>query len=527
MTEQLAAEEKDNDVEWEVAGQRAMQAMKEKDWHTACNHLRRGIELRPSLPRGYVGLSRALASIGDLGGARQAIREGLRRCEDHALLQQQLRQLPHVRLLDERSFRTAVACLENLLTEAGAADQFDLTAVLNQGRVACGLAEQPGFEAFASQLGTDADAQAQVTVLRLLLAAGRTLPDQFPYGLPLLAKGSRDSCELTRWQVFVLLAAGFLGLIPDQGTQGDLPSFNFDTMLQAQPAKSSCLLMYFKQIFGREEELQREVISFRRNVLADDAPEQTPDFWANSSVPLANVKVNRDGAIEGARGALQADFANMYIGGGVFTFGRVQEEIRFSICPELLVSCLFCEVMAPNEAIIIVGAQQFAQYTGYGGSFHCTGPYVDSIALDEHCRRDVHVAAFDAMVCTGDFQYEAGGMLRELVKATAAFAGDAHEEGAQPRRPLATGNWGSGAFSGDPQLKFLLQWMACTMAGRDMLYYPFGDPRMAELETAVARWSGTTVGDVWHQLLHTHATQPRNRDAVEWKYQAPKTVRKQ
>ena len=32
---------------------------------------------------------------------------------------------------------------------------------------------------------------------------------------------------------------------------------------------------------------------------------------------------------------LHADFANMYLGGGVICGGNVQEEIRFSICPEV------------------------------------------------------------------------------------------------------------------------------------------------------------------------------------------------
>ena len=87
MAKQLAGKEEDIDAEWQVTGQRAMLAMKEKDWHGACTHLRRGIELKPSFPRGYVGLSKALASIGDLGGARRAIEDGLHRCEDHAFAQ--------------------------------------------------------------------------------------------------------------------------------------------------------------------------------------------------------------------------------------------------------------------------------------------------------------------------------------------------------------------------------------------------------------------------------------------------------
>lgn len=44
-----------------------------------------------------------------------------------------------------------------------------------------------------------------------------------------------------------------------------------------------------------------------------------------------------------------------FIGGGVLGHGSVQEEIRFLICPELLVSMLFSEKMLHTEAIIITG----------------------------------------------------------------------------------------------------------------------------------------------------------------------------
>ena len=52
---------------------------------------------------------------------------------------------------------------------------------------------------------------------------------------------------------------------------------------------------------------------------------------------------------------LQVDFANKYIGGGVLGEGCVQEEIRFVICPELIVSLLFTEVLDRNEAVVITG----------------------------------------------------------------------------------------------------------------------------------------------------------------------------
>lgn len=44
------------------------------------------------------------------------------------------------------------------------------------------------------------------------------------------------------------------------------------------------------------------------------------------------------------------------VGGGVLGYGCVQEEIRFAICPELLVSRLFTEQLSShNEALLIIG----------------------------------------------------------------------------------------------------------------------------------------------------------------------------
>ena len=49
-------------------------------------------------------------------------------------------------------------------------------------------------------------------------------------------------------------------------------------------------------------------------------------------------------------------------------------------------------------------------------------------------------------------------------------------------RPVATGNWGCGAFKGDPQLKAMLQWMAVSTVGRpEMKYCTFKDARMEQV----------------------------------------------
>lgn len=63
------------------------------------------------------------------------------------------------------------------------------------------------------------------------------------------------------------------------------------------------------------------------------------------------------------------DFANKYIGGGVCEYGNVQEEILFTVCPEMQVAILFTDVMSDNEAVVISGATRFSNFVGYGGSF--------------------------------------------------------------------------------------------------------------------------------------------------------------
>ena len=57
--------------------------------------------------------------------------------------------------------------------------------------------------------------------------------------------------------------------------------------------------------------------------------------------------------------------------------GCVQEEIRFVICPELIVARLFTEKLQENECLIINGAERFSDYDGYGDSFKWAGNHED------------------------------------------------------------------------------------------------------------------------------------------------------
>ena len=193
-----------------------------------------------------------------------------------------------------------------------------------------------------------------------------------------------------------------------------------------------------------------------------------------------------------------------------------QEEIRFSINPECLVSMLICESMLDNEAILIRGAEQFSKYSGYGFEFQFNGPHVDKNPIDEHNVRCVSIVAIDAIPqgYTDQDEYGTATLARELDKAYCGFSfiitGD--DRGTRKMRPVATGNWGCGAFGGDKQLKTLVQWMAASMAGRPIKYYSFQDEAFSSRQAKVVdllRDRMVTVGKLYSLLISYSKLQDR------------------
>ena len=55
----------------------------------------------------------------------------------------------------------------------------------------------------------------------------------------------------------------------------------------------------------------------------------------------------------------------------------VQEEIRFLLSPELIVSRAFAESLEDHEALLLEGAERFSNYHGYARTFEYAGPSED------------------------------------------------------------------------------------------------------------------------------------------------------
>lgn len=108
---------------------------------------------------------------------------------------------------------------------------------------------------------------------------------------------------------------------------------------------------------------------------------------------------------------------NRYVGGAVLSLGCVQEEIRFVICPELMVTMLVTEALDDTEALIVTGIERYSKYGGYSNTFKWKGDFVDETPRDSSGRRLTSIVAIDALYFRQpSLQFNTSNITRELNK---------------------------------------------------------------------------------------------------------------
>ena len=76
--------------------------------------------------------------------------------------------------------------------------------------------------------------------------------------------------------------------------------------------------------------------------------------WENNSIPLCPFAVDAINMVEDSGGhTLQVCSTSQRFGGGILDDGCGNEEIRFCICPELLIGRLVMNEVENNEAILV------------------------------------------------------------------------------------------------------------------------------------------------------------------------------
>ncbi|XP_058478004.1 poly(ADP-ribose) glycohydrolase [Solea solea] len=320
--------------------------------------------------------------------------------------------------------------------------------------------------------------------------------------IPLLKRGMDCSITMSQEQVACLLANAFFCTFPRRSFRrseySNYPDINFVRLFEGPSLKKieklKTLMCYFKSI---TEQRPTGLVTFTRKGL------DKPLNWKSSETLLTRLHITCEGTIEDdGYGMLQVDFANQFVGGGVTGSGLVQEEIRFLINPELIVSRLFTEALDHNECLIITGTEQYSKYTGYAQTYQWQSSHQDTTPRDDWQRRCTEIVAIDALHFRNFLeQFSPQRINRELNKAYCGFARP--EEQSQNLAAVATGNWGCGVFGGDTRLKALLQMLAAAEAGRDVAYFTFGDSQLMtdvhNMHSFLTRRS-LSVGEVYDLL---------------------------
>ncbi|XP_057626764.1 poly(ADP-ribose) glycohydrolase isoform X1 [Chionomys nivalis] len=339
------------------------------------------------------------------------------------------------------------------------------------------------------------------------------LPNVCTQPIPLLKQKMNHSITMSQEQIASLLANAFFCTFPRRNAKmkseySSYPDINFNRLFEGRssrkPEKLKTLFCYFRRV---TEKKPTGLVTFTRQSL-EDFPE-----WERCEKALTRLHVTYEGTIEGnGRGMLQVDFANRFVGGGVTGAGLVQEEIRFLINPELIVSRLFTEVLDHNECLIITGTEQYSEYTGYAETYRWARSHEDGSEKDDWQRRCTEIVAIDALHFRRYLdQFVPEKMRRELNKAYCGFL----RPGVPPENlsAVATGNWGCGAFGGDARLKALIQILAAAAAERDVVYFTFGDAELMRdiynMHTFLTERK-LNVGKVYKLLLRYYNEECRN-----------------
>ncbi|XP_054155582.1 poly(ADP-ribose) glycohydrolase-like [Oppia nitens] len=377
---------------------------------------------------------------------------------------------------------------ESLSAEIKSAEQFE--AAIKAYNPDIGDKKFDVFETFVTNICNDRERDELFNeIIPQMSRLALSLPKIVTQSIPLLRQRQNRTLFLSQQQCACLLANSFFCTFPQrnqeiQATNYNLPVANFFSLFTnygqsgaystTKLQKLRCIVNYFRRVLRN---MPTGVVSFERRYLQiDDLPD-----WSQSTKTIRKLVPMTDGLIETAgSGFMQIDFANKNIGGGVLSCGCVQEEIRFVINPELLVARLFTEQQLCTEAVHIYGTEQFNKYSGYSMTFKWTGDYVDQTPSDQWRRRTTRIVAIDAIYFSSDnkhLQYGREIFERELNKAFAGFL-DRDTDEPEYLSAIASGNWGCGAFNGDPELKALVQLMAVSQVNRDLVYFTFDNPQL-------------------------------------------------
>lgn len=273
--------------------------------------------------------------------------------------------------------------------------------------------------------------------------------------------------------------------------------YSFDSSVSVNRIK--CFLAYF--IFAKdiidskkndyfENMVTLERIVFDKHKIEENLSECKKTFTTNDI--NIHFKSMEDPEIETQS---IVDFANMDLQTGQIIPSATQEEVLFSIRPEMFVAMFICQRIYENEILIISGIPQLLEYEGYSNTFKFK-KIKDKIPEKNQC-----ILALDATMFN---HYLYKSVIQDVSKFFTAceFCKKKYNNAA-----ISTGNWGCGAFGCDKAHKFLQQ-IICSKANDVKLSFStFGKENecnsFKELFNAVIKYK-PKVCDLWKLISNFH-----------------------
>lgn len=309
--------------------------------------------------------------------------------------------------------------------------------------------------------------------------------------IALLGQRGENSVELSKIQARSLLSLMFWCTFPSESWGNTSKDYSFLRVFKRtkprQLVKIACIFSYFEQARKSDD----SIIQFIR-ISEGISTNLAPLCPVNTTIPT--------------RPSLIVDFANAYYGGGVLGNGCAQEEILLLSYFEPIVGVLFIEKLEDNDVIYVRGIRGVNRCSGYGDSFRFEG------ADNRNFEGNVLVA-MDAIDFKNreNLQYSRNAINRELMKATVAFKPRPGMESL----PILTGNWGCGAFKGNPQLKFLIQWIAASTMHRELHFQPYNNPFLRDLQVIVTAFLGLST-EILLERLYAYEREGRGMQVFEY-----------
>jgi len=337
-------------------------------------------------------------------------------------------------------------------------------------------------------------------IAKLVLDTEVLFPNDAPF--PLLRQEMEGRIVFSKRQCACLLAHMVMCLTCDQKNDKLVELINFsgfygkskmEETIRIKIHKIKCIFTYYERFFQGDQE--GEVV-FERCSLKGDP---TENKWKSCEKGLIQPEIQYQGGIEETQDALQVVFSDRKLGEDVLKLHTTQQQIMSLIHPELILSVLFCEELKDDEAVRVYGAGRYSDYEGYGDEFKFLGAHEDGVGKGPHVI--INAGKYNLKQETSQFSEEC--VLRELNKAYVGFKCKKTAEIVWKR--IATGRWGCGVFKGNPQLKFMIQWLAASRAGKEMIFCTFDDEndpifRTEDLKKILEYYKGNSVRRLFEDL---------------------------